>query len=129
MGMTGKLLVGQAGGATSVINASLVGVIQEANTLGFETIWGMRRGAEGALAGEYLDLSDISSAQLETVRLTPGAALGSSRHKVSDEEADRLLEFCRTHDVRHFLYIGGNDSADTVHRLACMAQRRGYDLA
>ncbi len=127
--MSGKLLVGQAGGATSVINASLAGVIHEARAHAVETIWGMSRGAEGALAGEYLDLSDISSAQLEIVRRTPGAALGSSRYKLGDEGADRLLEFCRAHDVRYFLYIGGNDSADTVHRLACLAQLRGYELA
>lgn len=127
--MTGKILVGQAGGATSVINASLVGVIQEARAHAVETIWGMRRGAEGALAGEYVDLSDITSAQLVDLRQTPGATLGSSRHKLSDEEADRLLEICRAHDIRYFLYIGGNDSADTVHRLACMARLRGYELS
>jgi ATP-dependent phosphofructokinase / diphosphate-dependent phosphofructokinase len=125
----GKLLIGQAGGATSVINASLTGAIEEARRHSISTIWGMRRGVEGALAGEFVDLSDISSDQLGRLRLTPGAALGSSRHKLGDDEADRLLEFCRAHDVRYFLYIGGNDSADTVHRLAVLAQNRNYDLA
>jgi 6-phosphofructokinase len=126
--MNGTLLVGQAGGATCVINASLAGVIHEAGVHSITSIWGMRRGAEGALGGEYLDLSQISSSQLTSLRRTPGAALGSSRYKLTDEEADRLLQFCRANDVRYFLYIGGNDSADTVHRLARMAQNRGYDL-
>jgi 6-phosphofructokinase len=125
----GKLLVGQAGGATSVINASLTGVMAEARAQRIEVVWGMRRGAEGALAGEFVDLSGVSSEEIQTLRHTPGAALRSSRHKISDEEAGRLLEFCRANDVRYFLYIGGNDSADTVHRLARMARERGYDLA
>jgi 6-phosphofructokinase len=127
--MSGKLLVGQAGGATSVINASLTGVIDEARVQSVEAIWGMRRGAEGALAGEYVDLSHISPDQLEVLSRTPGAALGSSRHRLSDDEAEQILQFCRANDVRYFLYIGGNDSADTVHRLACLALTSGYELA
>jgi 6-phosphofructokinase 1 len=122
-------VVGQAGGATCVINASLAGVIEEARAQQIDVVWGMRRGAEGALAGDFVDLSAVSSEELQRVRRTPGAALGSSRHKVTDEEASRLLEFCRANDVRYFLYIGGNDSADTVHRLARLARDRGYDLA
>lgn len=124
----GKLLVGQAGGATSVINASLVGVLHEAREQGIDVVWGMRRGVEGALQKDYVNLSDVSDPDLQLLKRTPGAALGSSRHKVTDEEAAHLLEFCRARDVRYFLYIGGNDSADTVHRLALMAEARGYDL-
>jgi ATP-dependent phosphofructokinase / diphosphate-dependent phosphofructokinase len=126
---SGKLLVGQAGGATSVINASLTGVMEEAQAQGIHVVWGMRRGAEGALAGDFVDLSGVPATEIQALRHTPGAALGSSRHRVSDEEAGRILEFCRANDVRFFLYIGGNDSADTVHRLAGMARDRGYDLA
>ena len=125
----GKLLVGQAGGATSVINASLTGVIEEARLHSISTVWGMRRGVEGALSGEFVDLSGVTSDQLARLRHTPGAALGSSRRKLEDDEAERLLAFCRFHDVRYFLYIGGNDSADTVHRLAVLARDRNYDLA
>lgn len=125
----GKLLVGQAGGATAVINASLVGVIEEAQrAAAFDAIWGMRRGAEGALQGEFADLSAISSSKLWALRNTPGAALGSSRHKVSDEEAEQLLNLFRRHDIRALLYIGGNDSADTVHRLALLARERKQEL-
>lgn len=125
----GKLLIGQAGGATAVINASLVGVVREAGRDGaFDEIWGMRRGAEGALRGEFVDLGSVSGDTLTAVARTPGAALGSSRHKLSDDEAELLLDVFRREDVRAFLYIGGNDSADTVHRLARLAASRGQEL-
>ncbi len=125
----GKLAVGQAGGATAVINASLVAVIREATANGVQAIWGMRRGAEGALQGEFVDLGRLSPRELGDLGETPGAALGSSRYKASDEDVHRLVEFCRVHDIRYFLYIGGNDSADTVHRIALCARQEQYDLA
>lgn len=126
----GKLLVGQAGGATAVINSSLAGIIGEAQNSGaFDAIWGMRRAAEGALQGDLVDLSNITPDGLAALAATPGAALTSSRHKLSDDDAERLLDLFRRHDVRAFLYIGGNDSADTVHRLATMAGTRAQQLA
>jgi len=129
MTMPGKLLVGQAGGATAVINCSLAGVVQEAvGSGGFEAVWGMRRGAEGALAGDLVDLTSIPAARWSELAATPGAALGSSRHRLTVDEAERLLANFRRHDIRTLIYIGGNDSADTVHRLATMAAHRGQDL-
>ncbi len=126
----GKLLVGQAGGATAVINSSLAGVISEAQSSGaFDAIWGMRRAAEGALQGDLVDLTGISPAGLAALAATPGAALTSSRHKLSDDDVERLLDLFRKYDIRAFLYIGGNDSADTVHRLARMAAYGGQELA
>jgi len=125
----GKLLVGQAGGATAVINSSLVGVIEEARrSQRFDAVWGMRRGAEGALQGQFVDLTSIDLNKLAALAATPGAALGSSRHKVTEDDAERLLDLCRRHDIRSCLYIGGNDSADTVHRLATMAAARRQEL-
>lgn len=127
--MKGKLLIGQAGGATAVINRSLAGAVLEARASGaFDAIWGMRRALEGALAGDLADLSDLAPEELQALAETPGAALGSSRHKATDEDLDRLLEHCVRHDVRTFLYIGGNDSADTVHRLARQAEARHVEL-
>jgi 6-phosphofructokinase len=127
--MPGKLLVGQAGGATAVINRSLVGVIRAARESGvFDQIWGMRRGAEGALAGEFADLSHLSDASLDAIGATPGAALGSSRRKLTDADVDAFVEALCSRDVRALLYIGGNDSADTVHRVAVAAEERKYDL-
>lgn len=126
----GNLLIGQAGGATPVINSSLAGVIAEAQSSGaFEGIWGMRRAVEGALDGDLVDLSTISAQGLQALAATPGAALTSSRHKLSGDDAERLLDLFRNRDIRAFLYIGGNDSADTVHRIARMAAERGQELS
>jgi ATP-dependent phosphofructokinase / diphosphate-dependent phosphofructokinase len=126
--MDGTLLVGQAGGATAVINSTLAGILDEARHGRYSAILGMRRAAEGALREEFVDLSGLSGEDLEALAATPGAALASSRHRVSDDDLDRLLDICRRRDVRTFLYIGGNDSADTTHRLAERARRCGYDL-
>jgi 6-phosphofructokinase 1 len=126
----GNLLVGQAGGATAVINSSLAGIIAEAQRSGgFDGVLGMRRAAEGALQGELVDLTGMTPHALAALRATPGAALGSSRHRLSDDDAERLLSLFRRRDIRAFLYIGGNDSADTVQRLAAMATERGQELA
>lgn len=124
-----RLLIGQAGGATAVINSSLAGAVAEGQSCGtFDAIWGMRRAAEGALQEEFLDLSSLSPADLSTLAATPGAALGSSRYKVSDDDLDRLLAIFRRRGIGALLYIGGNDSADTVHRLAEHATRCGQEL-
>jgi len=125
----GKLLIGQAGGATAVINSSLVATVREAQKgAPFDAVWGMRRGAEGAIEGEFVDLGSLSSHQLDALARTPGAALGSSRHKLSDAEAEQLLRLFQRESITSFLYIGGNDSADTVHRLARMALHSNPDL-
>src|SRR5947209_11980078 len=127
--MGGKLLIGQAGGATAVIDSSLVGVLEEAHrSAEFDAIWGIRRGAEGALLSDFVDLGALSADVLSALARTPGAALASSRHKLSEDEAVLLLDTFRRQDIRTFLYIGGNDSADTVHRLARLAQDRRQDL-
>src|SRR5436305_1036965 len=124
--MSGKLVVGQAGGATAVINASLTGVIRAARSSDkVDAIWGMRRGAEGALQSDFVDLGSVPDAALQRLTHTPGAALGSSRHKVTDDDLQTLLTIFERNNVRYLLYIGGNDSADTVHRLASMAQAQG----
>lgn len=125
--MKGKLLVGQAGGATAVINSSLAGVIGEAQRNGLD-VWGMRRGAEGALREEFVPLGNLSPRDLAALSATPGAALGSSRHKLTDEDTETLLDSFARHDIRTLLYIGGNDSADSVHRLALRANARHQDL-
>lgn len=127
--MGGKLLVGQAGGATTVINRSLAGVVRAARDVGgIDAIWGMRHGAEGMLRGEFVDLGRLSAADLAGLAATPGATLGTSRHKVTDAEVEEILELLVQHDIRYLLYIGGNDSADTVHRLAGQATARGQQV-
>ncbi len=126
----GHLLIGQAGGATAVINASLVGAIQEA--LGHEDqidgIFGALHGIEGVLKRQIIDLRQESRESLNGLLTTPSAALGSSRYKLQPDDPQRALEMLRALNVRYFFYIGGNDSADTAHRIALAAGEAGYDL-
>jgi ATP-dependent phosphofructokinase / diphosphate-dependent phosphofructokinase len=90
---------------------------------------GLRHGIEGLLAGDYVDLRRQSPDFLDRLADTPASVLGSCRYKLSDDDLDRALDALRALDARYFLYIGGNDSADTTHRLAERARAVGYDLA
>lgn len=124
------LLVGQSGGATAVINASLVGVVEGALGSGrFKRVLGMRNGIDGLLAERFVDFGAQPRGVLYHVRHTPSAALGTGRRKLREEELDHALDLLKRHAVRAFVYIGGNDSADTAHRLHEAAVRMGYDLA
>ena len=125
----GNLLVGQSGGATAVINASLAGVIRAAlveDDVG--AIYGARYGIRGVLDGDLVDLRGLSERTVEALRYTPSAALGSCRFHVGEEDAARALAALRELNVRYFLYIGGNDSADTALELAEAARAADYDL-
>ncbi|HUE75325.1 MAG TPA: 6-phosphofructokinase, partial [Chloroflexota bacterium] len=123
-----NLIVGQSGGPTAVINASLVGVVDAAVAAGIRGVYGMRGGVQGALEGALIDLAGQSPAVLASLRQTPAAALGSCRYKLRPSDPEQIIDLCRHHDVGYFVYIGGNDSADTSHRIARAAQNSGYDL-
>jgi 6-phosphofructokinase 1 len=126
--MPGNLVVLQSGGCTSVMNASLAGVLRAAAaapTVG--RVYGSHQGVRGLLRGELFDLTE-QAPPLDELRRTPAALLGSARHRLSDEELDQVLTALRRRDVRYFHVIGGNDSADTGHRLAEASARAGYEL-
>jgi 6-phosphofructokinase 1 len=122
------LLVGQSGGPTPVINASLAGLIDGARGQ-FKRILGLRHGIEGALAGQTHDLTDLSDADLTALRRTPAAALGSCRHKLSQADEAQVVALLRRENVHAFAYIGGNDSMDTTARLERAARDDGWPLA
>ncbi len=127
--MGGRLLVGQSGGPTAVINSSLAGVVEAARRSGrFTGLYGARYGIEGVLAEDFLDLEAEPPAIWAALRQTPAAALGACRYKLRPEDLDRILAVFRRHDIRCFIYIGGNDSADTAHRIALASRQAGYDL-
>src|SRR5262245_54939705 len=108
------LLVGQSGGATAVINASLAGVIEAAvGSNAFGRVLGMRGGIEGLLGEQFIDLAAISPSTLDLLKRTPSAALGTGRYKLKDKDLDQAIDILRRHNVHAFVYIGGNDSADT----------------
>ncbi len=128
-GLRGKLLVGQSGGCTAVINSSLVGVIEEARRHPeIQGIVGMLHGIQGLLQEQLVDLGKESPETLLRLRRTPSAALGSCRYKLQEGDLERIVRILRQHDIRYFLYIGGNDSADTSHKISIAAAEMGYDL-
>jgi ATP-dependent phosphofructokinase / diphosphate-dependent phosphofructokinase len=93
-----------------------------------QRVLGMRNGVLGLLRGEVIDLSDLAAPRLERLKHTPSAALGSCRHKLGPGEAQRIVEFCEANHVDAFVYIGGNDSADTSLQVARASQQAGMEL-
>ncbi len=123
------MLIGQSGGPTAVINASLVGAIHEAQRLdAVQGIYGALNGIEGALQRRIIDLRRESAATLDALLNTPSAALGSCRYKLQPDDPARAVNLMRELGIRYFLYIGGNDSADTAHRIAQAAAEMQYEL-
>ncbi|PZP62588.1 MAG: diphosphate--fructose-6-phosphate 1-phosphotransferase [Pseudoxanthomonas spadix] len=126
------LLYAQSGGVTAVINATAGGVIGEARRHKVKVL-AARNGILGALREELIDTSRESAAAIAALAQTPGGAFGSCRVKLKSLEADRvryerLLEVLKAHEVRWFLYNGGNDSADTAWKVSQLAQAFGYPL-
>jgi 6-phosphofructokinase len=129
---SGTLLYSQSGGVTAVINATASGVIAEARARKVKVL-AARNGILGALREELVDTSKESAAAIRGLAHTPGGAFGSCRYKLKSLEADRaryerLLDVFRAHDVRWFLYNGGNDSADTANKVSKLAAEFGYPL-
>jgi 6-phosphofructokinase 1 len=128
--LVGNVLVGQSGGPTSVINASVAGVIAEAlNHECIEEIYGTLNGVLGILNEDFIDLAAESQQQIRALKYTPGAALGTCRYKLKKQaDFDRVLEVFKAHNIRYFFYIGGNDSQDTADKISKLAQAQGYEL-
>jgi 6-phosphofructokinase 1 len=128
--LAGNVLVAQSGGPTSVINASVAGVVAEAlNHECIEEIYGGLNGVLGILNEELIDLASESQQTIRALRHTPGAALGSSRYKLRrEEDFARVLEVFEAHNIRYFFYAGGNDSQDTADKISKLAAERDYDL-
>lgn len=128
--LVGNLLVAQSGGPTPVINASLAGVIAEAlKHEEIEEILGGLNGIQGILREELIDLAAESQQTVRALRTTPGAALGTCRYKVKkDADFNRIFEVFAAHNIRYFVYIGGNDSQDTAAKIDALAKERGYEL-
>src|SRR4249919_1698125 len=128
----GTLLYAQSGGVTAVINASAGAVIQAARKQRVRVL-AARNGILGVLREELIDTSKLTPAQVRGLANTPGGAFGSCRVKLKSLDADRakyerLLAVLRAHDVRWFLYNGGNDSADTALKVSQLAAQFGYPL-
>ncbi len=130
-----NIIVGQSGGPTAVINGSLYGVIAEAlahqEQIGH--VYGMINGIEGFLKGTYMDLGkDLTGEELELLKLTPAAYLGSCRYKLPEDLTSdfypSIFRKFEEMEIGYFLYIGGNDSMDTVSKLSRYAAQVGSDI-
>ncbi|HYG22713.1 MAG TPA: 6-phosphofructokinase [Verrucomicrobiae bacterium] len=135
--LVGNLLVGQSGGPTAVINASVAGVLQEAGKHeSIEEIYGGLNGILGILNEELIDINDEKARTIEGLRYTPAAALGTCRYKIdfkkkpekAAQDMDRLFEVFQAHNIRYFFYAGGNDSQDTSHKIHLEAVKRAWDM-
>lgn len=125
----GNAVIGQSGGPTSVINASLAGVmsrVRESGTIG--RLLGMNYGIEGFMQQRFFDLDAQPDDVRTALRHTPSSALGSSRHKVRDDDLPRILEILKKREIRYFFLIGGNDTMDTIHRVVEYCRRESYEL-
>ena len=125
----GNLLIAQSGGPSMVINQSLVGVVaaaREHSRVG--RILGARHGIEGILKENLVDFRKEPRRQLELVAQTPSSALGSVRRKPTEADCAAIFEVLRRRRVRWFFYIGGNDSAETVHIINEAARRARFTL-
>jgi 6-phosphofructokinase len=127
--MPGNLLVGQSGGCTAVMNASLAGVLDEAAPQPpVGRVYGALHGVLGLLDDEMVELDPSDAGLRRRLAHTPAAALGSVRHRLTDDEIERALATLRRLDIRFLHYIGGNDSAHTSLDLARAANHASYDL-
>jgi len=129
---SGTLLYAQSGGVTAVINATASAVIQAARARRVRVL-AARNGILGALREDLLDTASLTAAEVRGLAHTPGGAFGSCRLKLKSADEDRakyerLLAVFRAHDVRWFLYNGGNDSADTALKVSRLAAAAGYPL-
>ena len=120
-----NIIVGQSGGPTSVINSSLAGVYKNAIERGFDKVYGMLHGIQGLLDEQYIDLSTQihSELDIELLKRTPSAFLGSCRFKLPEIHEDKaiyekIFEILNRLDIDAFIYIGGNDSMDTIKKLS-----------
>jgi 6-phosphofructokinase 1 len=125
----GNALVSQSGGPTGVINASLVGVIEEACRSSYiENLYGAIHAVSGIVNNQFIDLKKLPMQVIGDVEASPSAALGSSRDKPDVAYCERILKVFKERKIRYFYYIGGNDSANTCHIINNMATDTGYDL-
>ena len=130
-----NVVVGQSGGPTTVINASLAGVYKTAVQMGANKVYGMQNGIAGFLQEKLLLLNDLldSEEKIELLKRTPACYLGSCRHKlksaeVNGEEYEKIFEILQKYEIDCFLYIGGNDSMDTVAKLSAYGKKIGSSV-
>lgn len=131
--LKGACIIGQSGGPTAVINASVLGAVQTAlKSDQITKVYGAAHGITGVLNEQLYDMEMEDPAELELLKFTPSSALGTCRYKMKDPDVDptdyeKILETFRKFNVRYFFYNGGNDSMDTCNKISKFMQKSGYE--
>jgi 6-phosphofructokinase 1 len=131
-----NLLIAQSGGPTAAINATLAGILQAVSlTQKVDTVYGARHGIDGAINGWLVDLNGLvkDTKAMDTLTYTPSSALGTCRHKMNDWRKDdtaykKIVANFEKYQIKYFVYIGGNDSMDTVHKLSEYCRLNNHDI-
>lgn len=131
-----NLLVAQSGGPTAAINATLAGVLQGVRASGkVDKVYGAKNGIEGAIKDQLIDLNEVvrDTKAMDTLMYTPSSALGTCRYKMKDWRKDdepykKIIETFYKYEIKYFIYIGGNDSMDTVDKLSEYCSLNNHDF-
>lgn len=124
-----NIMVAHGGGPTAVINSSLQGVIEAAKKSGrVDKIYAARFGAEGILADDIMDITDLPQEKVSRLAHTPASAIGSCRRKLSEADYPTVLACLKKYNISCFFYNGGNDSMDTCNKINELAKSEGLDL-
>lgn len=135
--MMNNLLVAQSGGPTAAINATVVGVLEMAKLSDrIDKVYGAKYGIKGVFEENFIDLEALqhNTKQLDILKQTPAAVLGSCRFKLGksgdgnlEGQCAKIVEILRKHEINYFVYIGGNDSMDTVSKLSTYCEKHGIE--
>ncbi|HZY63054.1 MAG TPA: diphosphate--fructose-6-phosphate 1-phosphotransferase [Edaphobacter sp.] len=124
-----NLMVVQGGGPTAVFNTSLAAIIAEAQRQpSINSIYGAHFGVRGLITGDIADLTTLSAKEIETLKRTPGAALGSSRHSPAEGELDRLAAVLRRYDIDSLIFVGGNGTMGGAHAVSEFCKSHDLDV-
>jgi len=126
---SGNLMIVQGGGPTAVFNASLAGAIEEAGKQPrIGRIYGARFGMRGLVGGDVVELGQMAVQDLRLLQASPGAALGSSRYKPSDQDFDRMAETLRRLDIRFLIFMGGNGTMRGASLVNERCRKLGFEV-
>lgn len=125
----GNLMIVQGGGPTAVFNTSLASIVEEGLTQPrIGKIFGARSGMKGLSSGDTVDLSRLGQAEVLSMANSPGAALGSSRFKPTEEDLERCVQNLKKLEVRHLIFMGGNGTMGGAHKFGEFSRSLGFEL-